>query len=180
MCRILSILSSTLAVGGLSSLVCPPLLSHLIMSSLLWVPCRPSSWIQCMQPPVGCVSHNIIISGPQSRAPFNTLLWLPTCRVAPPVKKRLCSVHVLCGPSSAQTHYCGTLQSYLIFVTNITNAMRYAETNLSCGEISDFYAWQMWKILKYLHVWSNLHLSTWQMWRNLNFSTCGVISDFSV
>ena len=99
MCRILSILSSTLAVGGLSSLVCPPLLSHLIMSSLLWVPCRPSSWIQCMQPPVGWVSHSIIISRPQSRAPFNSLLWLPTWCVVPTCVS--CVVWTF-----AQTHFC--------------------------------------------------------------------------
>ena len=34
--------------------------------------------------------------------------------------------------------------------------------NLSCGDISDFYAWQMWRILKFLHMWSNfkfLHMT---------------------
>ena len=34
--------------------------------------------------------------------------------------------------------------AYLIFVTNITNLM--CGEKMSCGEISDFFAWLMWKI----------------------------------
>ena len=34
--------------------------------------------------------------------------------------------------------------------------VRYVEKNLSCGEISNLYAWQMWRNLKFLHMWSNL------------------------
>ena len=40
------------------------------------------------------------------------------------------------------------------------------EKNLSCGEISMFYTWQMWRNLKFHHMWINF---TWQMWRNLKF-----------
>ena len=35
--------------------------------------------------------------------------------------------------------------------------MRYVEKNLSCGEISDFDAWQMWRNLKFLHKLSNFN-----------------------
>ena len=48
--------------------------------------------------------------------------------------------------------------------------IRYVEKNLSCGEISNLYAWQMWRNLKFLHMWSNfkfLHIV--EMWRNLTF-----------
>ena len=34
--------------------------------------------------------------------------------------------------------------------------IRYVEKNLSCGEISNLYAWQMWRNLKFIHMWSNL------------------------
>ena len=34
--------------------------------------------------------------------------------------------------------------------------MRYVEKNLSCGEISNLYAWQMWRNLTFLHLLSNL------------------------
>ena len=34
--------------------------------------------------------------------------------------------------------------------------IRYVEKNLSCGEISNLYAWQMWKNLTFLHLLSNL------------------------
>ena len=30
--------------------------------------------------------------------------------------------------------------------------------NLSCGDISDFYAWQMWRLLKFIHMLSNFFL----------------------
>ena len=36
--------------------------------------------------------------------------------------------------------------------------------NLSCGEISNFCTWQMWRNLNFLNMWINF---TWQMWRNL-------------
>ena len=42
---------------------------------------------------------------------------------------------------------------YLIFLTNPTNIS--VEKKMSCGEISDLYAWQMWINLKILHMWSN-------------------------
>ena len=38
--------------------------------------------------------------------------------------------------------------TYLIFVT-----YEICGENLSCGEISDFYTWQMWGNLKFLHMW---------------------------
>ena len=34
--------------------------------------------------------------------------------------------------------------------------IRYVEKNLSCGEISNLYAWQMWRNLTFLHLLSNL------------------------
>ena len=40
--------------------------------------------------------------------------------------------------------------------------MRFVENNLSCGEIWDLYAWEMWQNLKFLHMWSNfkfLHMT---------------------
>ena len=40
--------------------------------------------------------------------------------------------------------------------------MRYVEKNLSCGEISDLYALEMWRNLKFLYMWSNfkfLHMT---------------------
>ena len=48
--------------------------------------------------------------------------------------------------------------------------VRYVEKKLSCGEISNLYAWQMWRNLKFLNMWSNfkfLHIV--EMWRNLTF-----------
>ena len=36
--------------------------------------------------------------------------------------------------------------------------MRYVEKNLSCGEISDLYAREMWRNLKFLHMCSNFKL----------------------
>ena len=44
---------------------------------------------------------------------------------------------------------------FLIFVTYITY-MRYVEKNLSCGEILDLYAWQMWRYLKFLRMCSKI------------------------
>ena len=64
------------------------------------------------------------------------------------------------------------LHSYFIFVTNPTNIS--VEKKLSCGEISNFYAWHMWRILNFFHVFSNF--PTWQMWTPL----CGEISTFYI
>ena len=48
---------------------------------------------------------------------------------------------------------------YFIFVTNSTNI----SWRKICGDSdSDFYAWQMWRILKFLYIWSNfkfLHMT---------------------
>ena len=43
----------------------------------------------------------------------------------------------------------------------------HVETNLSCGEISNLYALQMWKILKISICGVILNFFRWQMWRNL-------------
>ena len=37
--------------------------------------------------------------------------------------------------------------------------VRFPDSLHSSGDISDFYAWQMWKIMKFLHVWSNFQNS---------------------
>ena len=48
--------------------------------------------------------------------------------------------------------------------------------NLSCGEISDFYAWQMWRILKFLHMWSNIKfLVMWKMSPHMYNLCCFVV-----
>ena len=52
--------------------------------------------------------------------------------------------------------------SYLSHISHI----RYVEINLSCGEISDLYAREIWNFST-CGVISNF--STWQMWRNLKF-----------
>ena len=54
--------------------------------------------------------------------------------------------------------------NFSIFVAKTTHTwylsqisqIRYVEKNLSCGEISNLYAWQMWRNLTFLHLLSNL------------------------
>ena len=60
--------------------------------------------------------------------------------------------------------------AYLIFVTSITYiCIGWEKLVMSCGEISDFNTWQMWRNLKFLFIFRNFRFFTQHMWRNQKF-----------
>ena len=57
--------------------------------------------------------------------------------------------------------------------------VRFPDSLHSSGDISDFYAWQMWKIMKFLHVWSNFqnspHYRCGEIWKVYMWSNFKVL-----
>ena len=51
------------------------------------------------------------------------------------------------------------LQEHTWYLSHISH-MRYVEKNLSCEKISDLYAWQMWRNLKFVQIWRIFKIST--------------------